>query len=128
MKLINLVGRALFSFIFILAVLGSFSSGEIAMASAQGVPFATLLVPLAGLLACLGGLSILFGFHARLGAMAVVAFLVPVTLVMHRFWGLSDPHVAQMQQVEFMKNLAMIGGALLMIVNGPGPLSVDHRA
>jgi putative oxidoreductase len=51
-----------------------------------------------------------------------------VTLVMHKFWGLSDPHVAEMQRVNFIKNLALLGGALMVMFHGAGPLSVDQRA
>jgi putative oxidoreductase len=50
---------------------------------------------------------------------------VPVTLMMHRFWGLSDPQAAQLQQAMFMKNLALLGAALLIAVVGSGPRSVE---
>jgi putative oxidoreductase len=128
MRIINLVGRILFSLIFIVSILGHFSSGEIDAASAAGVPLAHLLVPAAGILALAGGLSVMFGYQARIGGLLLVLFLVPVTLVMHKFWGLSDPHVAEMQRVNFIKNLALLGGALMVMFHGAGPLSVDQRA
>ena len=65
-----------------------------------------------GILALLGGLSILLGYRARFGAFLIVLFLVPVTLFMHKFWGLSDPQMAMMQRVNFLKNVALLGGAL----------------
>ena len=88
---------------------------------------ASVLVPLAGILALLGGLSVIVGFHARYGAMLLVFFLVPVTLVMHKFWGIADAQVAMVQQIMFMKNLSMLGAALLIVHFGSGPVSLDSR-
>jgi putative oxidoreductase len=119
------VGRVLFSLIFVVASLGHFSARTIGYAASQGVPFAGLLVPLSGVLALAGGLSIALGYRAKIGAWLIVLFLVPVTLAMHRFWAVSDPMMAQTQQVMFMKNLAMLGGALLLTHFGAGPLSLD---
>ena len=119
------VGRALFALIFIVSVFGSFTSASIEAAAAHGVPLATLVVPAAGLLALVGGISVLLGYRARFGAFLLVVFLVPVTLVMHRFWGLDDPQLAQLQRVMFMKNLSMIGTALLVMYHGAGPVSLD---
>ena len=99
----------------------------IGYAAQQGVPLAALLVPASGLLALAGGLSILAGYHARIGAWLLVLFLVPVTLTMHRFWEISEPTMAQMQQAMFFKNLSMLGGALLIAHFGAGPLSFDAR-
>jgi putative oxidoreductase len=121
------VGRALFSVIFVMASLSHFSAQSIGYAASQGVPFPSLLVPLSGLIALAGGLSIALGYRAKLGAWLIVLFLVPVTLTMHRFWGVSDPMAAMMQQVMFMKNVALLGGALLVTYFGAGPVSLDAR-
>lgn len=120
------IGRALFSLIFITSVFGHFTSGAIDSAAAHGVPFATVLVPLSGILALAGGLSVLLGYRARFGAFLLLLFLVPVTLIMHRFWGLADPQLAMLQRVMFMKNLSMIGGALVLMYYGSGPVSLDN--
>jgi putative oxidoreductase len=122
-----LTARILYSLIFIFAALGHFSSQTIAFAAAQGVPLAGLAVPLSGILALAGGLSVLLGYHARWGALALILFLVPVTFMMHKFWAVSDPMMKQMQMVMFMKNLGLIGGALMVYVFGAGPLSLDNR-
>ena len=121
------VGRSLFAVIFVMASFGHFSARSIGYAASQGVPFASLLVPLSGIIALAGGLSIAFGYRAKLGAWLIVLFLVPVTLTMHRFWGISDPMAAMMQQVMFMKNVTMLGGALLLTYFGAGPVSLDAR-
>jgi putative oxidoreductase len=95
------------------------------LAAAHRVPLPGLLVPLSGLIALVGGLSVLLGFQTRLGAWLLVIFLVPVTLVMHNFWSLSDPVALQVQKAMFMKNVTMLGGALVISYFGAGPLSLD---
>ena len=122
-----LLGRILYSLIFIFASLGHFSQQTIGYAASQGVPMASILVPISGVMALLGGLSILFGYKARLGAWALIIFLVPVTLMMHNFWAMSDPGQAQMQQIHFMKNVSLLGAALMVAYFGSGPLSLDKK-
>ena len=98
-----------------------------AWAAQQGVPLPALLVPLAGLISLAGGLSVILGYRARLGAWLLVLFLVPVTLLMHNFWAVKDPIMAQMQEGFFIANLSRIGAALLIAYFGAGPLSLDAR-
>lgn len=125
MRAIVPIGRALFALIFITSVFGHFSGSAIDSAAAHGVPLATILVPASGLLALIGGLSVLLGYRARFGAFLLLVFLVPVTLVMHRFWGLADPRMAELQRANFLKNTALIGGTLLLMYYGSGPVSLD---
>jgi putative oxidoreductase len=122
-----LAGRVLFSLIFIFASLGHFSHQEIAYAAQQGVPLASISVPFSGVMALLGGLSILLGYRAKWGAWLLIIFLIPVTLMLHNFWAVKDPMMAQIQIAMFMKNVSMIGGALLITQFGAGPLSLDAR-
>jgi putative oxidoreductase len=122
-----LLGRLLFVLIFLMAAPNHFSKQTILFAASQGVPFASLAVPLSGVLALTGGLSILLGYRAKVGAWLIVLFLVPVTMMMHKFWTVHDPMMAQMQMIMFMKNVAIIGGALLISQFGAGPLSLDAR-
>ncbi|HEV2086360.1 MAG TPA: DoxX family protein, partial [Gemmatimonadales bacterium] len=121
---VNLLGRILYSAIFIMSGPNHFRAQTIAFAAAQGVPLARIAVPLSGIIALLGGLSIALGYRAKLGAWLIVLFLVPVTLMMHRFWGLSDPQVAQLQLAMFIKNVALLGAALIIARVGSGPLSL----
>jgi len=127
MKLIVVLGRILFSLIFLSAVLHHFSGQTIAYAAKQGVPAASFLVPASGVVAFLGAISIILGYKARLGAWLVVLFLIPVTLLMHDFWAVADPQMRQMQMAMFMKNISMLGGALLIAWFGPGPYSFDTK-
>jgi len=121
------LGRLLFSAIFLMSSFGHFSAKTIGYAASQGVPLARIAVPVSGLLALAGGLSVLLGYRATIGAWMLVLFLVPVTFMMHRFWGVADPQAAQMQMIMFMKNLSMLGGALLITQFGAGPASIDAR-
>jgi putative oxidoreductase len=125
MKYAVLAGRQLFSLIFIVASAAHFKAQTLDAAAAHGVPLPEVLVPLSGLIALLGGLSILLGFQIRIGALLLMIFLVPVTLVMHNFWSVSDPMTLQIQKAMFMKNLAMLGGALVISYFGADPLSLD---
>ena len=121
------LGRFFFALIFLMAGANHFNKQTIGYAASQGVPLASIAVPLSGVLAIVGGLSILLGYRAKLGAWLIVLFLVPVTSMMHKFWTVSDPMMAQIQMVMFMKNVSMLGGALLISHFGAGPFSLDAR-
>lgn len=120
---IAFLGRLLFALIFLMSGFTHFSKQTIGFAASQGVPLASIVVPAAGLLAFFGGLSILLGYRAKLGAWLIVIFLIGVT-PMHKFWGIADPMMQQMQMVMFMKNVTMLGGALLITQFGSGPWSL----
>ena len=122
-----LLGRLLFAVIFVMAGANHFNKQTIGYAASQGVPLAAIVVPLSGVVAIAGGLLILLGYRAKLGAWLIVLFLVPVSLMMHKFWTVTDPMMAQIQMVLFMKNVSMLGGALLVSQFGAGPFSLDAR-
>jgi putative oxidoreductase len=128
MKPLALIGRLAFALLFIHAGLGHFKPETVAYAAASGVPLANLLVPASGLLAIVAALMIATGYRARLGAAGIVAFLVPVTFAMHKFWAIPDPMMASLQQVMFLKNISLIGAALYFIYAGAGAYSLDARA
>ncbi|MNY69960.1 hypothetical protein D3C86_2079850 [compost metagenome] len=54
-------------------------------------------------------------------------FLIPVTIMLHNFWTITDPMAQQMDMAAFMKNVSMIGAALMIAYFGSGPLSLDNR-
>lgn len=121
------VGRCLYALIFVLSGLNHFTSGSIAYAANAGVPMAKILVPFSGLMILVGGISVMLGFRARFGALLIALFLIPVTVVMHAFWNVSEPMMAQNQMAHFMKNVALLGGAVLLMFYGSGPKSIDHH-
>src|SRR6266481_3862540 len=91
MKYFVLLGRILYASIFVISSLGHFSNQTIGFAASQGVPFASIMVPLSGVMALLGGLSVALGFKAKYGAVLLALFLVPVTVMLHNFWAVADP-------------------------------------
>lgn len=123
------IARFLFSIIFLMSGFNHFTSGSISYAANQGIPMADILVPISGLIMIIGSLSIMLGIHARVGGVLILLFLIPTTILMHNFWSFADPQMQQMQMIHFMKNISMIGGALMITFYGAGPLSMDnHRA
>ena len=116
--LISLVARVLMSAIFIGAgysKIGSYAGTAAYMAS-HGVP--GILLPLVILAELGGGLAILLGFLSRWAALALAGFSILSALLFHQFW--VDPS----QYNNFMKNLAMAGGLLLLFANGPGKYAI----
>lgn len=127
MRYVVLLGRVLYSLMFLMTAFGHFSAGYVAYARQAGVPAPGLLVPLSGVIAIAGGLSVALGYKAKLGAWLLVLFLVPVSLMMHNFWAVTDPMMHGMQFAHFMKNVSMLGAALMITYFGSGPLSLDAR-
>ncbi|HEY1657729.1 MAG TPA: DoxX family protein [Candidatus Sulfotelmatobacter sp.] len=125
--LVTFMGRLFFLVIFAQSGPRLFTSGGIAYATSKGVPMASLLVPFSGLLAIAGSLSILLGYRAKIGGWLIALFLIGVTPMMHKFWGVTDPMAHQLQFNMFMKNLSMLGGALLISQFGAGPWTLDAR-
>ena len=126
-RAVVLLGRFFYALIFLMAAPNHFTKQGIAYAASQGAPLASIGVPLMGVISLVGGLSILLGYRAKIGAWLIVVFLVLVTPIMHKIWGAADPNLAQLQMINFMKNLSMLGGALFITQFGAGPLSLDAR-
>jgi putative oxidoreductase len=126
MSYVVVVGRIFYSAIFIVSGFRHFSQDTITFAAKYGIPLANVAVPLAGVIAIFGGVSILLGYYARVGAWLLVLFLIPVTLMVHNFWAVPAA-LAPEQQTQFMKNISMLGAALLIAYFGSGPLTLDAR-
>jgi uncharacterized membrane protein YphA (DoxX/SURF4 family) len=110
-----LVGRIGFAFLFVssgLTVHLLQARQGIEYARMNRVPAPELLVPFSGLMAVAGGLSIALGIWADLGALLLVAFLVPVAFGMHAFWRNQDPMQRLMERVQFTKDLTLASAAL----------------
>jgi putative oxidoreductase len=120
-----LVGRQLFAMIFMIASAGHFTPAQVAMAAEHGVPMATVLVPISGVIALIGGLSVLFGYRARVGGCLLVVFLVPVTFYMHNFWAAPDAAMFRLQLFQFVRNIGLLACACQLVRAGAGSLSLD---
>jgi putative oxidoreductase len=128
MRALHLLGRTVFGGFFLYNGINHLKNAEgmAGYASAKGVPAAEQAVQATGAMMVAGGLSIIAGLKPRQGLATIVAFLLPVSLQMHRFWEEQDPQKKQMETIQFMKNMALIGAALaLMGVEEPWPSSVD---
>src|SRR5688500_16590886 len=121
MNYIPLLGRTLFAVIFLISASGHFSPECIQFAAAKVVPLASVAVPLSGVVAALGAISLSIGYKARWGAWLLVLFLLPVTFAMHNFWTIADPQAMHLDMVHFFKNLSMLGAALMITHFGAGP-------
>ncbi|MBV6625880.1 MAG: DoxX family protein [Rivularia sp. (in: Bacteria)] len=120
-KYIPLIGRAFLAAIFLKAAVANTLGfqGIVEMMTNRGLPAPQLL--LIGNIFCtlVGGLSILFGFKARIGAILLIIFLVPTTLVFHN--PLTNPDELN----AFLKNFGLVGAMLLIYYYGTGPVSLD---
>ena len=122
-----LIGRILLAVIFILSgynKIGGFEQTAGYMAS-KGLPMADILLVLTIVIELGGGLMIALGLYARWAAGIVFLFLIPVTLIFHAPWG-APPAEVQMQTIQFMKNLAIMGGMLYIAAFGSGPYSLKR--
>ena len=91
----------------------------------QGVPFADVLAPIGAGVEFLGGIAVLIGFQTGLAALLLIVFTIIATLIAHRFWEFQGA-ARQMQQTQFFKNLAIIGGFLALSVSGAGRYALDR--
>jgi putative oxidoreductase len=114
MDVVLVLGRFLLALLPIYSGLTVHQSRDgVEAARSSGAPAPDLLVPLSGAALAAGGLSILFGIWADLGALVLIATLTPITFYMHAFWKFEGMDRV-VQQAMFIKNFAMIGGWLLV--------------
>jgi putative oxidoreductase len=121
-----LVARLLIGAIFLVSGFAKLSdtAGTIGHMEAAGIPAPHVLVYVAAYAEIFGAIAVLGGFLARVGAIGLVTYLAITTLTMHAFWNYEGQQQLQ-QSVQFMKNLAIIGGLLLLFAVGPGRFSID---
>ena len=117
----TLVGRILMALIFVLSGIGKFANPAMmaAFMKMNGVPMVQPLLYLSAIIEVGGGVLLLIGFQHRWIALLLFLFLIPVTIMMHLIPG------GQMNQVEVMKNLAIMGGLLIVATRGAGAYSVS---
>ena len=125
-----LVGRILAGCYFLMGAFHHFTQSHVMAryAAMHGVPAPQLAVLVAGVLLLIGGLSLLLGLYPRIGVAALVAFLVPVTLIMHAFWADRDPMMRMNDVVNFSKNVGLLGSILMFLaIPRPWPYSLERR-
>jgi len=127
MKAAFLLGRMIFGGFFLYNGIHHFQERKslAQYSSAKHVPTPDVAVVATGTMLLVGGASIVLGIKPKWGTLAVMGFLAGVSPVIHDFWKIQDPGQRQNEQINFMKNLALMGGALaLMGVEEPWPASV----
>jgi len=116
MEIVFLIGRILFAFMFVMSGINHLTKADhmVGYAQFKGVPSPKLAVQGSGVVLLLGGLSVILGVWADLGAIVLAAILVIMAVKMHNFWAIEDPQAKQADMIGFMKNISMAGGAVFM--------------
>jgi len=125
-NVVTLAGRILMSAIFIFAAIGKISAfqGTVAYAASAHVPMPQVAIAVAIAVELLGGIAILAGFQTRIAAWIVFLYLIPTSIFFHNFWAMEG--MARMNnQIHFLKNVAIMGGLLILAANGAGGASID---
>jgi len=126
-SVLALLGRVLLALIFVLSgqgKIGGFAGTAAAIAS-KGLPLAEVLAVLTILIELGGGLLLILGWKARWAALIIFLFLIPVSIAFHPFWTTPNSEAKQ-NQINFMKNLSIMGGMLMVAAFGPGRYSIDR--
>lgn len=118
MDLLLLIARIVFCGIFAASAMGHLTqtAGMAGYAESKGVPNARVMVLIGGAAMAVGVVSLVLGIWADLGALALICFLVPTAVLMHPFWKETDAQAKQAEQVQFLKDFALAGGALAFFV------------
>lgn len=94
--------------------------------TANGVPLPSLSLVAAIVFLIVGSVSVVLGYYARIGASLLLVFLILATYFFHNFWAYEGQE-QQLQMIQFMKNLSMMGTMVFIMAVGSGPLSLDAR-
>ncbi len=124
-----LVGRILLALMFLIAGIGKIGAGfagTVGYISSVGLPQPQLAAVGAIIVEIVGALALIVGWKTRWAALALAIFTVAAALLFHNYWSMPADQ-QMMQQIIFMKNLAVAGGLLMLAVAGPGAWSVDRR-
>lgn len=125
---VALVGRVLIAWLFIPAGFGKIAgfSGAVGYAAAMGMPMPEVAVAVGLLIELVAGVFILIGFMTRPAALLLAFFTLVASFFFHAYWSLPADQ-AMMQQLLFNKNVAVVGGLLVLAAFGAGSLSVDAK-
>ena len=117
MGIVFLIGRILFSSLFIMSgVMNHLGDLEKSTqyAEMKGVPAPRISVIVSGLVILLGGLAVLVGWQVQIASILLFLFLLAAAFMMHDFWAIEDPQEQQNQMSQFMKNMVIAGGCLIL--------------
>jgi putative oxidoreductase len=127
-NVIDLIARMFLSFIFLYEAYDSIAFFKLTRATMieYGITWNTdFLLISAIVILILGGLLILIGYRVGLGGILLLMYWIPVTFIVYSFWN-DPPDIRRMNSIIFMKNIAIVGGLLMVIVKGSGKYSVKR--
>ncbi len=125
-----LIGRLAFGWFFLtqVAIYGGDWEGTIDLMTFRGVPGAAFMLALMLLLVTMGAISLIFGFHARYGALILFTVTMVAMVVLHDWWRIYDHPTQRAAEFELFACHAAIAGGLLMLIGmGPGPVAIDNK-
>ena len=122
-----LLGRILLALMFVWAGIGKITgyAGTAGWMASSGMPMVGLLLPLAILIELGVGIALIVGVKARWVALALAGFTLVASLIFHNFWAMTGDAVMT-NTLFFYKNVAAIGGMLMVFAFGPGRISIDR--
>lgn len=122
-----LLARVCLSTIFIFAGVGKFLDyqGTEQYMLAKGMVLTPFFLISAAILEVVAGFLLLIGYQTRLAAGALALFLIPTTFIFHSFWDI-PVELQNLQMIMFLKNLAIFGGLLSIVCQGPGNCALDR--
>ena len=125
---LSLIGRIFLAVIFVVSGFTKISGfeGLVGQIASKGFPAAQVFAVATIVIEIGAGLLLIAGWKARWAAFLLAVFTAIVTIFFHNFWAMPEAQ-KMMQQIQFMKNLALIGGLLMVVAFGPGRLSIDKR-
>jgi putative oxidoreductase len=124
-----LVGRILLALMFLIAGIGKIGTGfagTVGYIGSVGLPMPQIAAIGAIIVEIVASLALIIGWKTRWAALALAIFSVAAALLFHNYWAM-PANQQMMQQIIFMKNLAVAGGLLMLAVAGPGAWSIDRR-
>jgi putative oxidoreductase len=128
-KFLPLLARILLAVPFIPSGIGKIFDfdGTARMMASEGMPLAAVFLAGAIFIEIFGGIALLLGFKARLGATMLIVFLIAATFVFHDFWTFQGAE-QQAQMIQFFKNIGLLGGLIAIFAFGAGAFSLDNRS
>ena len=123
-----LAGRILLALIFVISGYNKLVGfdGTVGYIASKGLPLPQLAAAAAIAIELIGGILLVIGWQTRWAATAIFLFMIPTTLIFHAFWAAPAANL-QMETIQFMKNLCIMGGMLYVMAFGAGPFSFDNR-
>ena len=122
-----LLGRILLAVMFVISGYSKLTGfgGAVGYIVSKGLPMPQVLAGIAILIELGGGLALIMGWKTRWVALAFIVFLLVITPIFHNYWA-APPEQMMGQQINFMKNVSILGGMLLLLGFGPGRFSIDR--